>query len=596
MSDAVSSSTINISQTNVADGITSDDLASSASHQQRRPWVLQWDPYEAMEVGGGTEENTAGDDYFSSGGSNGASVRRPTGSHYADLRPGAQQVNRSAPRQHHPSSSSPPNALPSNVVGSTPDKASSASLTTQRIEGMSDDDEQQPAQHNVETSASPAKLSEEPNLHQSTAESAASVTGEEGENNGLNEEENDKEDPPGQRLQPLQEHMELAAKMVILQDEPSLRLSIASGASNENWSDAGDPSGVIPIPHDDEPPLVVASLVQENESMSEPGLYERFEQVTAQMEALSAAVQSVSIAGGFSPVASSMAGGSSNRASSFVGSNLLEEQQDMVVYPAYSSRERNPSVPSSVILPQFAEGIPLDPPGYLREMAQRERRYMGYRSQDAWDFSPFDVLAPAISTEHSIQESYLPLPSASNERIFELTDGLPVDPPTDLDRQSRQASGTAGRAETTVQRDSYSLTDAAIAEEADFKRNLPASIEADDSSTVSGITMDPAVRVSPYPQATQPPLEEASLITAHAVFDRDHQSELRILHDAIADIQEKLKAIAEQIKQGSATDDTKDDEEQSILELYAETMFISSLVLAFGIFIGVSIQHSRETK
>jgi hypothetical protein len=221
---------------------------------------------------------------------------------------------------------------------------------------------------------------------------------------------------------------------------------------------------------------------------------------------------------------------------------------------------------------------------------------MGYRSQDAWDFSPFDVLAPAISTEHSIQESYLPLPSASNERIFELTDGLPVDPPTDLDRQSRQASGTAGRAETTVQRDSYSLTDAAIAEEADFKRNLPASIEADDSSTVSGITMDPAVRVSPYPQATQPPLEEASLITAHVVFDRDHQSELRILHDAIADIQEKLKAIAEQIKQGSATDDTKDDEEQSILELYAETMFISSLVLAFGIFIGVSIQHSRETK
>jgi hypothetical protein len=108
--------------------------------------------------------------------------------------------------------------------------------------------------------------------------------------------------------------------------------------------------------------------------------------------------------------------------------------------------------------------------------------------------------------------------------------------------------------------------------------------------------MDPAVRVSPYPQATQPPLEEASLITAHVVFDRDHQSELRILHDAIADIQEKLKAIAEQIKQGSATDDTKDDEEQSILELYAETMFISSLVLAFGIFIGVSIQHSRETK
>jgi hypothetical protein len=43
-----------------------------------------------MEVGGGTEENNAGDDYFGSGGgSNGASVRRPTGSHYADTRPGA---------------------------------------------------------------------------------------------------------------------------------------------------------------------------------------------------------------------------------------------------------------------------------------------------------------------------------------------------------------------------------------------------------------------------------------------------------------------------------------------------------------------------
>jgi hypothetical protein len=87
MSDAFPSSTINISPTNVTDGTTSDDLASSASHRKQR----QWDPYEAMEVGGGTEENTAGDDYFGSGGgSNGASVRRPTGSHYADTRPGAQ--------------------------------------------------------------------------------------------------------------------------------------------------------------------------------------------------------------------------------------------------------------------------------------------------------------------------------------------------------------------------------------------------------------------------------------------------------------------------------------------------------------------------
>mmetsp|Transcript_14712 Transcript_14712/g.26621 ORF Transcript_14712/g.26621 Transcript_14712/m.26621 type:complete len:301 (-) Transcript_14712:30-932(-) len=76
------------------------------SHRQQRSWDL----YEAthgseLDLGGGTEENTAEDDYDYGVGSNlnsGApsTMRRPMGSLYAATRPGAQQVNRPAPRQH----------------------------------------------------------------------------------------------------------------------------------------------------------------------------------------------------------------------------------------------------------------------------------------------------------------------------------------------------------------------------------------------------------------------------------------------------------------------------------------------------------------
>lgn len=80
------------------------------SHRQQRPW----DPYDAthggseMDLGGGgagAEENTTEDDYFepgSGGGSHSGAlpVRRPMGSLYATTRPGAQQVNHPAPRQH----------------------------------------------------------------------------------------------------------------------------------------------------------------------------------------------------------------------------------------------------------------------------------------------------------------------------------------------------------------------------------------------------------------------------------------------------------------------------------------------------------------
>jgi hypothetical protein len=76
------------------------------SHRQQRSWDL----YEAthgseMDLVGGTEENTAEDDYHYGVGSNlnsGApsTMRRPMGSLYAATRPGAPQVNRPASRQH----------------------------------------------------------------------------------------------------------------------------------------------------------------------------------------------------------------------------------------------------------------------------------------------------------------------------------------------------------------------------------------------------------------------------------------------------------------------------------------------------------------
>lgn len=470
------------------------------------------------------------------------------------------------------------------------------------------DDEQQPNQEDVEADAPTVTLTDEPNLHLPTAERASNEDDaaratvkthspypfSEAENNEVNEESNDGGDPPGQYLEPRQEDMEAAAKMVILLDEPNALLS-ADRASHEDGNDAQEPPGMSTISDhnetavsglesdaESEPPLVVASLVHESESIIAGELEERLQQMTEtllssqqqQFESLSASLSAAI-------QAASMAGSFSNNAASVVGSNP-REQQDMVVF---ASHDRNPPLPSSITFPRFLGDIPLDPPDFLEEMTQRQRRHIGERSWDVGDIGDLDISTPYIMAEHPEQtqgiQEILPLASIEGIAI-----GTPVDPPGDTTPPAHQLRKAGG------------LSEAAIADETDFDRKMPASTGIDESSLTSNITMDPALRIDLNSQpAANISFEDTSIATAHAVLDQDLQSELRRLNDAIVDLQQKLEAVAQQQAEPTGVvDDDEEDEEQSILELYAETMLISSVVLAFGIFIGVSIQHSREIK